>query len=143
MSALCPSCGYDFLVDQSSTVEGFTMHGESSPLEVLGQVIPLSRGESSLVWSLMKAYPSPVRHDALLLRMGSEANTGNTLQVLVCRVRRKLREAGIPDPIELVRGRGYRWRGLARPAIVGVPDLASFPVGGRHATAVARTARCA
>ncbi len=37
--------------------------------------------------------------------------SSNSLEVLVSRIRRKLKSVGAPDPIDTVRGIGYRWRG--------------------------------
>lgn len=37
--------------------------------------------------------------------------SSNSLEVLVSRIRRKLKGVGAPDPIDTVRGVGYRWRG--------------------------------
>lgn len=89
------------------------MFGPMSPLRWNGHPIKLTCFEGSLCWALLKAYPDPVRVDVLLERMGSEGN-GNTINVFVHRIRKKLRAVGARDPIAPThfRGnRGYVWKG--------------------------------
>lgn len=56
----------------------------------------------------MKAYPAAVKYATLLDRLDSEG-TPNALNVFIHRIRHKLSELGIPNPIQTIRGNGYLW----------------------------------
>lgn len=106
--AFCPHCGSDLKVDTPILLNGFAMFGDGYPLHYNGKVIRLTPQQSALTWTLLKAYPLAVRADALLMRIGSDSES-NVIDVVISRVRSKLRAEGIPNPIESVRGVGFRW----------------------------------
>lgn len=108
---ICPHCGYDLAKDQPILLNDFSMHSSISPLCWRGTAIRLTGAESAVVWALMKAWPSPMRISVLLERADSEADE-QTVRVLVCRVRKKLRAVGAPDPIGSYRvpGGAYIWK---------------------------------
>lgn len=105
----CHNCGADICVDEPITIDDFSMTGDSCPLTYKDTVVRLTRGEQSLVWSLLKAYPSHVTRSTLLNRLDSDG-FGDCVQVLICRIRRKLSLVGAPQAIDTVWGRGYRWK---------------------------------
>lgn len=107
--AFCPHCGADIRVDEPILLNGFSMYGDGYPLMYNGKGVLLTRYESSFCWTLLKAYPRMVKHDTLLLRLGSDSET-NVLDVVVSRIRAKLRHHGVPNPIETMYGQGgFRW----------------------------------
>jgi DNA-binding response OmpR family regulator len=105
----CPNCGTNVMRDAPILLNDFSMMGESFPLMFRNIPIKLTFGESSICWSLMKAYPDPVKCSVLLDRVDSDG-TPNVCQVLICRIRAKIAKNGAPNPIETVHRRGYRWR---------------------------------
>jgi DNA-binding response OmpR family regulator len=94
---MCPHCGYDLLADQPVIINNFAMLSARSPLSYMGKPIKLTHAERSLCWTLMKAFPRPVRRDVILDRMDSEA-LGNVIDVHLSRIRKKLRTIGAPVP---------------------------------------------
>lgn len=108
LPAFCPCCGTDIRQDEPILLNDFSMYGDGYPLCYKGRPITMPRMESAICWTLLKAYPVIVRVDAILNRIGSDGGK-NTLEVLVLRIRRKLAEHNIPNPIEVVSGRGFRW----------------------------------
>lgn len=107
--AFCSKCGADVLLDEPIRIDGFSMLGDSYPLCYMEQPIRLTLGESRLVWTIMKAFPVTVSESTLRERLGVEGD-GNTISVLVHRVRRKLADLQLRSPIETIRGHGYRWK---------------------------------
>jgi DNA-binding response OmpR family regulator len=99
---MCPHCGFDIALDQPVVLNEFSMLSSMSPLYWNGQAIKLTGSERTLVWALMKAFPQPVSHDALINRLDSEAE-GNVIDVYASRVRAKLRQVGAPIPFESQR----------------------------------------
>lgn len=105
----CHNCGADVTLDEPIRIDDFSMVGDAFPFCYRGEPLNLTAGERTVIWSLMKAYPDHVTKPTLLDRIGSDG-MNNLIQVLVCRIRAKLREIGAPDPIETVHNRGYRWK---------------------------------
>jgi DNA-binding response OmpR family regulator len=105
----CPNCGWDVARDQPILINNFSMFGDGHPLHYMGKQIKLTPGESAICWSLMKCYPNFVSPDTLLIRSNSDADTRNTISVLIHRIRRKIIGVAGVDPIENIRGRGYQW----------------------------------
>lgn len=103
----CPSCGFDIALDAPIMIDKWSMFGIGYPLCYEGKPIRMTGGEAAVCWALMKAYPRPVRIDVLLNRMGSES-PGNVVQVMVCRIRKYMRELDLPCPIKNMRG-SYVW----------------------------------
>lgn len=87
------------------------MMGSIAHLRWRGEAVRLTASERILCYTLMKVYPAPVKLSVILDRMDSDA-TGNVIDVHLCRIRKKLREIGAPDPIVTVRNRG-RERAIA------------------------------
>jgi DNA-binding response OmpR family regulator len=106
--AFCPHCGADIRLDQPICLNDFSMFGDGYPLYYQQQPIILTSAQSAICWSLLKAFPRMVRRDALINRMGSDS-LSNAVEVQVSRIRDKLRQLGVPNPIETVQGKGYRW----------------------------------
>jgi DNA-binding response OmpR family regulator len=106
--AFCPHCGSDIRSDEPILLNDFSMYGDGYPLVYRGKPVHLTPGQSALCWSLLKAYPSIVRANTLILRMGSDCES-NVIDVVISRIRAKLRMISAPNPIETIRGRGYRW----------------------------------
>jgi len=108
----CPHCGYDLQLDGAVLINDFSMMGPMAPLWWGEQVVKLTSAERMICYTLMKAYPSPVRISVLLDRVDSESDD-NLIAVYLSRIRKKLREAGAPMPITSSRGRyenrGYVW----------------------------------
>lgn len=113
--ALCHHCGADIALDAPILLNEFSMRGAGWPLCWNNLPLKLTNGEAAICWALMKAYPEAVRHHVLLERLDS-AGLNNMLNVMVCRIRAKLRALGATDPIESVWGIGYRWK-MARPVV--------------------------
>lgn len=109
---MCPHCGYDLHLDLPILINDFAMAGMGSALIYKSRSVNLTGAESALCYSLMKSFPAALRVDVILDRIGSEA-TGNVVQVLVCRIRKKLCAVGGPCPIISARRRGqigsYFW----------------------------------
>lgn len=67
-------------------------------------VTSMTVSERTVCYTLMKAYPNPVKIGVILDRLGSES-MGNVADVHICRIRKKLREVGSPNPILPTRNR--------------------------------------
>jgi DNA-binding response OmpR family regulator len=107
----CPHCGYDLMVDTPILINDFAMFSPLAQLTYKGRPVKLTPYERSLCWTLMKAYPEPVRVDIILDRLGSEADT-NVVDVFVCRARKKIRDVGAGDmfrPTSYRGNRAYAW----------------------------------
>lgn len=109
----CPHCGYDLRPDTPVFINNFTMFGPASQLMYDQTIVKLTESERFVCWTLLKAYPEAVTQEVILDRMGSDA-MGNVINVYVCRIRKKLREIGAPNPIEPTYNkagrRAYRWK---------------------------------
>ncbi len=112
MTAFCPHCGTDMVADRPIDIGEFTMHGAGFPLIWRKKEIGLTEAEAGVVWTLMKAFPKSVALGTILERLDSEAESLKAVEVFVCRIRKKLRDAKAPDPIRPARAqgvRGYKW----------------------------------
>lgn len=116
IASVCLCCGADIRLDEPIMIDDFSMFGDGYPLAYKGKPLRISPHESSVCWTLMKVYPMHIGRDALLNRIGSEEAEANVLQVYICRIRAKLRAQGIPDPIETIRYKGFRWRSAGEMA---------------------------
>lgn len=96
---MCPGCGRDLIPDQPVILNRFSMLSSCSPLYFDGKPIHLTASERTVAWAMMKAFPQPVTHEAILNRLDSEAE-GNVIDVYCSRIRSKLRAAGAPIPFE-------------------------------------------
>lgn len=102
---LCPHCGYDFVKDAPIILNDFSMMNAAAPLRYKGAVVVVTPACRVVCWTLMKAFPRPVRLDVVLNRLGSEAE-GNVVAVYLSRIRKALREVGAPIPFMSIRARG-------------------------------------
>lgn len=78
-----------------------------------GRMLQLTRGEFALLLALASEAGKPVHRETLAASVGVSASHGRrrSVDMLVCRVRRKLRElAGDALELETVYGRGYLLR---------------------------------
>lgn len=107
--AFCPHCGYDLQLDSAIMINDFMMMGSMGQLWWREHPISLPASERIICYTLMKAYPSPVRHDVILDRLDSDSES-NVLDVYVHRIRKKLKEIGAPNPIVTARGSGSHGR---------------------------------
>lgn len=106
----CPHCGYDLQLDSAIMIDEFMMMSSIAQLWWRDRPINTLNGvERSLCYTLMKAYPRPVRVDTIRSRLDSESE-GNIVEVYVSRIRKKLSEAGVPNPIITAKGHGMHGR---------------------------------
>lgn len=99
---MCPGCGRDLIADQPVIINDFSMFSGASTLFYRGNPVRLTYSERTLMWSMMKAFPNPITHDAMLNRLDSEAE-GNVIDVYMSRIRAKLRKIGAPIPFESIK----------------------------------------
>lgn len=104
-ATFCPHCGYDLRKDILIERDGWSFDPRGVAF-YSDKPVRLTPGEFSILHSLAKADGRIVSVDALLGRIGSDGS----LQTTVYHVRQHLGELKIPDPIENVFARGYRWR---------------------------------
>lgn len=100
--SVCPHCGFDLAEDEPVERAGIAMqpYGE---VRFNGAAIALTKAETGVLWALMKA-DRPLPRPILSERIGHEGD-GNCIDVLICRIRRKLAPHG-PVPIQTRRGVG-------------------------------------
>lgn len=104
----CPSCGYNLERDPVITIDGYRLDPTAGTVWRDGYWLPLSRSEFHLLYSLAAAKGRVVAKQPLMLRI-SDGETESIVNVFVSRIRAKLLDAGWPNLIETVWGRGYRW----------------------------------
>ncbi|AIY83062.1 MAG: response regulator transcription factor [Clostridium baratii] len=83
---------------------------ERSELEFNNKNLIITKKEGILLEHLIKRYPKVVSRDFLLEKIWDDIEfvEENTLNVNVSRIRKRLRELGIENSVETVRGLGYR-----------------------------------
>ncbi|KAA0249606.1 response regulator transcription factor [Acidobacteria bacterium ACD] len=93
------------------TAGRLSLDPERRRASVDGREMPVTERELAVLVELVAA-PVATR-EALLEGVWGEAtpNASASLDVIVSRLRRKLGALGMPEAIETVRGRGFRWRG--------------------------------
>ncbi|WP_375249520.1 winged helix-turn-helix domain-containing protein [Sphingomonas sp.] len=103
----CPSCGFNLHADELLTDGPFSVDPRG---EVLfeGQPLRLAGSAARILLALLRAGGRTVTPEALLSR-ARDGESANLISVHVHRIRRVLRAAGAPCPIQTVRGLGYRW----------------------------------
>jgi DNA-binding response OmpR family regulator len=106
---ICPHCGFDLVKNGPVIIDNWSMLGPGYPLCYEGRPISLTRSESELVYTLLKAFPRHVDRWVLLDRLGSESEQVNLLAVYVTRIKARLKGVGLKSPIATVWGHGYRW----------------------------------
>lgn len=105
MTPICPCCGYDLDQDRPIERAGLKM-APYGPVRFHDAEIRLTRGESAVLWALMKAGGRPLPRLVLAERYGQrECSDSNSVDVLLTRIRQKLAPHG-PVPIRNRRGIG-------------------------------------
>lgn len=108
MTAFCPSCGLDLRRDELIERDGFTFDPRGAAF-FGGKALRLTRAEIGILQTLAKAEGRPVVAGAISGRVGNGGG-GDSIRTIICKLRHRLADLAIPDPIESVWGRGYRWR---------------------------------
>jgi DNA-binding response OmpR family regulator len=100
----CPSCGYNLTRDEVIERDEWSIDPRGA-VRFQGEAIYLPPALFTIMHTLATTTRS-VRAEVLLNRMGSEAQP-QVIGVLICRLRKLLRDKKIPSPIQTVWGRGY------------------------------------
>ncbi|MEC0242379.1 response regulator transcription factor [Paenibacillus dokdonensis] len=99
---------------EERTVEasGLMLYPERFLLTYEGESVELTQKESVLVEALMKKENRIVSRGRLLDLIWEDRHfiDDNTLNVYITRIRKKLKELGFDEPVETVRGAGYKLR---------------------------------
>ncbi|UOQ92901.1 response regulator transcription factor [Halobacillus shinanisalinarum] len=90
--------------------EGLTYYPEKLELEFNGQTCELSKKEAAMIEVLLERGDKITSRDRLMEKMWDTDMfvDENTLNVYISRLRKLLKDMGIVDAIETVRGAGYR-----------------------------------
>ncbi len=107
---ICPHCGFDLVKDEVLERDHFT-YDPRGIISYCGIILKVRPAHRIIVGSLMKADGRIVSKDALLERIGSDAEDATLINVHVSLLRRDLRKQGIPCPIKTVWGAGFCWDG--------------------------------
>ena len=104
----CPSCGYNF--ERDPIIESGLWRLDPGSREAFhnGDPFPVSGSVFEMLYATAAAKGQVVSRDALLGRMGSDAE-GNVLDVWKARLKEACSARMIALPVETVRGRGFRW----------------------------------
>ena len=96
--------------ERKVVLEGLTLYPERVEVSLNGRQATLTKNELVLLEHLIRQYPRVATRELLLEALWDDESfvDENTLNVNMTRVRKKLRELGIEDSIETVRGSGYR-----------------------------------
>lgn len=108
----CPHCGFSLDRDEPIERDGFTIDPRGS-LSFLGEPVRMTRAEVCLMHTVASANGRIVSRSTVGERVGDQDDPANVASVLLCRVRKRLREISAPCPVVGVHGRGYRWERLA------------------------------
>lgn len=101
----CPNCGYNQTPDPIVEMAGWRIDPRNMAATFNGERVHFTPSEFVILHTLVCAGSNLVSRDALMERMGSEADS-NSLQVLLFRVRSKI--AGTPIEILTIRRAGMR-----------------------------------
>ena len=95
---------------RQAKLDGLEFYPERLELKFKDQTLIITKKEGILLESLMNKYPKVVTRDYLLEKIWDDVEFAeeNTLNVNVSRIRKRLKELGIEDGVETVRGLGYR-----------------------------------
>lgn len=91
-------------------LDGLKFYKDRSELEFNHKVLIITKKEGILLEYLIKRYPKVVSRDFLLEKIWDDIEfvEENTLNVNVSRIRKRLKELGIENGVETVRGLGYK-----------------------------------
>jgi len=96
------------IVESSVTLGPIEVRAASRLVIAAGREIPLTAREFDILEVLVRHRGRVVTRSNLLIAVwGDDESTGESLDVLLTRLRRKLAEAGAPDTIRTHRGVGY------------------------------------
>lgn len=89
---------------------GLRLFPERLELKFNEKTVLLTKNEANIIESLMERYPRVAGREDLLEKLWDDETfvDDNTLNVNMTRVRKKLKELGIEDGVDTVRGVGYR-----------------------------------
>jgi DNA-binding response OmpR family regulator len=107
MTGLCPHCGYDLIQDEPIERPEISMQPYGD-CRFHGHTVDLTRAERAILWALLKADGKPVPKTILNERCGYEGDN-NVAEVLLHRIRKKMRAAHPIVPIKTIWGVGVRW----------------------------------
>lgn len=91
-------------------LDGLKFYKDRSELEFNDKTLIITKKEGILLEYLIKRYPKVVSRDFLLEKIWDDIEfvEENTLNVNVSRIRKRLKELGIENGVETVRGLGYK-----------------------------------
>lgn len=91
-------------------LDGLKFYKDRYELEFNNKVLIITKKEGILLEYLIKRYPKVVSRDFLLEKIWDDIEfvEENTLNVNVSRIRKRLKELGIENGVETVRGLGYK-----------------------------------
>ncbi|MBY0756864.1 response regulator transcription factor [Clostridium sardiniense] len=91
-------------------LDGLKFYKDRSELEFNDKILIITKKEGILLEYLIKRYPKVVSRDFLLEKIWDDIEfvEENTLNVNVSRIRKRLKELGIENGVETVRGLGYK-----------------------------------
>lgn len=91
-------------------LDGLKFYKDRSELEFNDKNLIITKKEGILLEYLIKRYPKVVSRDFLLEKIWDDIEfvEENTLNVNVSRIRKRLKELGIENGVETVRGLGYK-----------------------------------
>lgn len=91
-------------------LEGLILYPERPELHFNGNSTVLTKKEAVFAEILMRMFPKAVSRDILMEKLWDDQTfiDENTLNVNVARLRKKLKDIGIDEAVETVRGYGYR-----------------------------------
>jgi DNA-binding response OmpR family regulator len=106
MTGLCPHCGYDLEQDKPIERAGLSMFPYGN-VRFNGAEVRLTKGESAVLWTLMKAGDTPVARHIIAERYGydGDGDPVGTVNVLLSHIKQKLSVHGEP-PIRNRHGVG-------------------------------------
>lgn len=97
--------------------EGLKLYVERLEVHFRGKSISVTKNEAAIIELLLERYPRVSGREDLLEKLWDDQTfvDENTLNVNMARVRKKLRQVGVKEAVETVRGVGYRlhvtWQG--------------------------------
>ncbi|OXM82950.1 response regulator transcription factor [Paenibacillus rigui] len=99
---------------EERTIEaaGLTLYPERFLIKLNELSVELTQKEAVLLQALMQKPGRVISRERLLDLLWEDHHfiDDNTLNVYVTRIRKKLRELGVPEAVETVRGAGYRFQ---------------------------------
>lgn len=104
MAVVCPHCGFSIVADEPVSSGGWLV--EPTRLFKNAELLNVTQQEAGFAYAIARSGGKLVSRNAVLSRI-SDSDDAALLNVVICRLRRKA--PGLP--IELVRGKGYRWTG--------------------------------